>query len=573
MILFSKMRYQNLLATGNNFIEIDFVKAKSTLIVGNNGAGKSTMLEALTYGLFGRAYRAINLPQLINSMTGKGLLVELEFTIGSKSYVIKRGMKPNIFKIYIDGVERKSEGPKEDQKYLEEIILKLNFKSFCQIIVLGSANYIPFMELSAGDRRKVVENLLDIQIFTIMNSLLKTRSDSLTEEMRDLDREIDLCENKIEIEQKHLASLRQDNTILIEQKQEQIHKHNAARDECSEVITSIQTQVNELFKEVEDAVKLQTTRTKLLQFEASINEKIKKYKSEITFFESHDDCPTCKQGIDHDFKASAISKHSLKTKELGSAMGSLDNELREVENRITRMNDTQKSISNLQNEIAVNNQKIRSGNVYINELQEEIDKLKEKAESLDSSDSTIKALTNTLKSHKTEMERLHSNKAVQIVAGKLLKDTGIKTKIINQYIPVMNTLINKYLGKMELFVEFNLDDSFNETIKSRYRDTYSFASFSEGEKMRISLAILFTWRAISKMRNSASTNILIMDEVLDSSLDLQGTDEFLTIIEELTSDSNIFVISHKGDPLYDRFENVIRFEKNGNFSHIVETIT
>lgn len=566
MIIFKKLRYQNILSTGNIFTEIDFLSHKSTLVVGENGAGKSTFIEALTYCLFGRPFRKINLAQLINSITNKNLLTEVEFSIGSNEYLVRRGMKPNIFKIFINGSEMNSQGSKDDQKYLEETVLKMNFKSFCQIVVLGSTNYIPFMLLSSADRRLVVENLLDIQIFTIMNQLLKRKIDDNSSEISSYDLEINVLEAKIESEKRHLETLRADNKELIENKLNNIKKQETIILESEKLVNEFNIEVDRLMADVPNIDKLQLNKNKLLQFEASIEEKLRKSKKDLEFFTNHDNCPTCKQLIDSNFKNDALLQHECKSNELSDALTDLDAKLKELNDKIKTVMDVQSNIQKINNNISLENQKIRSTKAYITELEVEIETLRTKSTSIGNTDGIIKDLTKNLNEYNIKLESSKKQKDLYTLAGKLLKDTGIKTKIINRYIPIMNNLINQYLSQMELLVEFNLDENFNETIKSRFRDTFSFESFSEGEKMRITLAILFTWRSIAKLRNSASTNLLIMDEVLDSSLDDNGTEEFLRIIGDLTKDTNTFIISHKGDMLYDRFESVIKFEKHSNFS-------
>lgn len=569
MIAFKKLRWQNLLSTGNQFTELDLNRSSSTLVVGENGAGKSTFIEALTFALYGKPYRNINKPQLLNSITGKGLLVELEFSIGKKEYMIRRGMKPNIFEIYQNSeMLNQNAGARDDQEYLEKNILKLNFKSFSQIVVLGSANYVPFMQLPSMQRRAVVEDLLDIQIFSVMNSLLKDKINSNRTELSDIEYKINLCEQKIEMHSKHIDALKSNNDELINQKREKIEEHDKAILQHKITVDGLMSQVEELNAQVADQNKIESRKNKLVQMEASLEDRIRKLNKEIQFFHDHDNCPTCKQGIDHDFKTTTVEVRSTKKVEVEEALNKLETEIKTTQERLTFINNTNAQIQHFNTSIQSNNQQITFYQRYITDLNKEIEALVEQGNKIHTDMDDTESYEKELTGHNKQKELLSKQKAVYEVAAHLLKDTGIKTKIIKQYVPIMNKLINKYLAAMDFFVNFELDDQFNETIKSRFRDEFSYASFSEGEKMRIDLALMFTWRAIAKLRNSASTNLLIMDEVFDSSLDSSGTEEFLKILETLTQDTNTFIISHKGDQLFDRFHSIIKFEKHSNFSRI-----
>ncbi len=569
MIVFKKLRYQNILSTGNQFTEIDLNRSNSTLIVGENGAGKSTFIEALTFALYGKPFRNINKPQLMNAITGKGLLVELEFSIGKKDYMVRRGMKPNIFEIWLAGeMMNQNAGARDYQEFLEKNILKLNFKSFSQIVVLGSANYVPFMQLPAMQRRAVVEDLLDIQIFSIMNSLLKDKQAQNKSDITDVEYQIDLCEQKIELHSKHISTLKANNDDLIQQKQQKIDEHGIAIQELEADCCVLNVSVADLMAQINDHEKVSTRKSKLVQMEATLEDRIRKLNREIQFFHDHDNCPTCKQGIDHDFKTDTIQKRETKTQEVSEALSKLEGEIHSANARLEEIASLNKQITALNSKITDNNQQIGFYQRYIRDLNKEIEGLREQANKIETESEDTSKFIEELNNHKKQKETLSRQKSVLDVASHLLKDTGIKTKIIRQYVPIMNKLINKYLASMDFFVNFELDEQFNETIKSRFRDDFSYASFSEGEKMRIDLSLMFTWRAIAKLRNSASTNLLIMDEVFDSSLDSAGTEEFLKILESLTQDSNVFIISHKGDQLYDKFHSVIKFEKHANFSRI-----
>jgi len=570
MILFKKLRWQNLLSTGNVFTELDLNRSRSTLIIGENGAGKSTFIEALTFVLYGKPYRNINKPQLLNSITGKGLLVEVEFSIGKKVYLVRRGIKPNIFEIYQNGqMLNQSAGARDDQEFLEKNILKLNFKSFSQIVVLGSANYVPFMQLTPAQRRSVVEDLLDIQVFSVMNSLLKDKVSANRSLIADIDYKVGLCMQKIELHSRHVNALRANNKDLVEQKQQKISEHEKAIALHRSTVDDMMLQVGELNNKITDENKIIGRKSKLVQMESSLEDKIRKLNRDIQFFHDHDNCPTCKQGIDHDFKATTIKTRSSKKAEIEQALVKLEDEITATHVRLVSINIINESIQKLNTSIQSNNQQIIFYQRYINDLVTEISSLTEQGNKIHTDAGDAEEYKNELSEYNKQKELLTKKKAVYEVSAHLLKDSGIKTKIIKQYVPIMNKLINTYLASMDFFCNFELDEQFNETIKSRFRDEFTYASFSEGEKLRIDLALMFTWRAVAKMRNSASTNLLIMDEVFDSSLDAAGTEEFLSIIESFTDNTNTFIISHKGETLADKFYSTIKFEKHANFSRIV----
>lgn len=569
MILFKKLRWQNLLSTGNQFTEVLLNKSKSTLIVGENGAGKSTILDALSFVLYGKPFRNINKPQLLNSITGKGLLVEIEFSIGNKEYMIRRGIKPGIFEVYQNGnLINQNSDVREYQDMLEKTILKMNHKSFGQIVVLGSANYVPFMQLNAGERRGVVEDLLDIQIFSVMNSLLKDKINQNKSDIREAEYQIELIEQKIELTQKHIESLQSNNDDLIAAKEGMIEDLQHQIGEALQHISGLNKTIETLSETIADADVVAGKKTKILELESTLESKIRALKKEVSFFHDHDNCPTCKQGIDHDFKESRIENRKSQLAEVEEAMSKLDGKITAINNRIQEITTVNAKITSLNNEITQSNSDIRSWNNSIDTLKKEIHTIRANTTQIDNSQNEIDELRKDFGRKNKRKYELLDQKEVLDIASSLLKDTGIKTRIIKQYVPIINKLVNKYLAALDFFVNFELDEKFNETIKSRFRDEFSYASFSEGEKMRIDLALMFTWRAIAKLRNSASTNLLIMDEVFDSSLDVGGTEEFLKILDGLTSDSNVFIISHKGDQLYDKFHSVIRFEKHKNFSRI-----
>lgn len=569
MILFKAIRWQNMLSTGNQFTEVALDRSKSTLIVGENGAGKSTILDALSFALYGKPFRNINKPQLLNSMTQKNLVVECEFMVGSKHFRVKRGIKPQIFEIYQNGeMINQNSSARDYQEYLEKSILKLSFKSFGQIVILGSANYLPFMQLPAHSRREVIEDLLDIQIFTTMNNLLKEKILTNKAAITDTDYQINLIENKIELTQKHIDSLKTNNDHLIKQKQDLIYEICERVSETEIAIASHNIQLMNKSNEISDADKVNARLTKLVELENQLENKVRSLRKEINFYHDNDSCPTCRQGIDHDFKNETIDDRANKKQEVTDALVKIEDEILAINKRVNEISEINKEITVINTKITELNSDIRSWNSSIRTLETEIDGLEKNTGVIDASNEDLSVLNTQLGVQQKNKEDLANERSVIEVAGVLLKDSGIKTRIIKQYVPIMNKLINKYLAAMDFFVQFELDENFNEKIKSRFRDEFSYASFSEGEKMRIDLALMFTWRAIAKLRNSASTNLLIMDEVFDSSLDVGGTEEFLKILEGLTGDTNTFIISHKGDQLYDKFHSVIKFEKHANFSRI-----
>jgi len=569
MILFKKLRWQNLLSTGNQWTEITLNRSKSTLILGENGAGKSTILDALFFVLYGRPFRNINKPQLMNSITGKNLLVEIEFSVGHKEYMIRRGMRPNVFEVFQNGTMiNQNSDIREYQEMLEKNILKMNHKSFGQIVVLGSANYVPFMQLPAGARREVIEDLLDIQIFSVMNTLLKEKITQNKSDIRDAEYQIELIDQKIEMSLKHITSLQTNNDELISNKEEMAKDLQCKIDQTSTEIDTIKESIETLLATIDDSSTISQKKTKILELENSLETKIRSLKKEVQFFHNHDNCPTCKQGIEHEFKETRITDRENQLVEVEEALVKLESKINSINSRIEEITKTNIEIAKLNNKISEHNSDIRSWNNSITTIRKEIEAIRSNTSQIDNSQHEIDELRGNLNRENKKKYDLISQKEILDISSSLLKDTGIKTRIIKQYVPIINKLVNKYLAALDFFVNFELDEKFTESIKSRFRDEFSYASFSEGEKMRIDLALMFTWRAIAKLRNSASTNLLIMDEVFDSSLDVTGTEEFLKILDGLTSDSNVFIISHKGDQLYDKFHSVIRFEKHKNFSRI-----
>ena len=568
MINFTKLRWKNFLSTGNIFTEIELDKNNTTLIVGENGSGKSTMLDALSFSLFGKAFRKINKPQLINSITNREMVVEVEFNIGKNMYKIKRGMKPNVFEVYLnDRLLNQSADMRDYQEILEKQILKVNHKSFSQVVVLGSATFQPFMQLPAGQRRDIIEDLLDLQIFTKMNLLLKDKVIENADELSRLNSEKKLIEEKIRLTKKYLQELQLNNQELVKEKIKLQVETEGLMAELSVKCNELNGKILSLKSTLEDDAALKKNINRMSSLRHQIEAKLKHIKTEIDFFNKHDDCPTCKQPIDLKFKCETVDSKEKEVKEIEDGLALLVEKYDALDEKINQIFKTKDEINTLTLELNVTETKYSSYESYWKGLEAEIRGINKKVANKDETD---------IKKYEKELKKLHKDyvtaseeKNVLSVASVLLKDGGIKSKIIKQYVPIINKLINKYLSAMDFYVQFELDEEFNETIKSRFRDEFSYASFSEGEKMRINLAILFTWRAVAKLRNSINTNILIMDEVFDSSLDSNGTEEFLKVLNTLTQDTNTFIISHKTDQLYDKFERVIKFEKHKNFSKIV----
>ena len=571
MINFEKIRWKNLLSSGNNFTEIELNSHQTTLILGENGAGKSTLLDALCFGLYGRGFRNLKKDLLINSVNEKALLVEVEFSVGQRKYKVIRGAKPNIFEIYLDGdMINQNATVKDYQENLEKHILKMNYRSFTQVAILGSANFTPFMQLKAVERRKLVEDLLDISIFSTMQDILRQRVSTHQEEVRDTDHEINIMEERI-------AGLSNQMVALQENREQKIAKFETSIQETQTNINDLLGKVDEKSQDIEERkttitdqdtvenrVKEATDLFKLLQ------SKEQQILEEIEFYENHDNCPTCKQGIDEAHKKSHVAEKEAKKSELVSGLEKLQETIREAEERIERIGEVSTAIESLQKQIAVIQTEVVSNQKYISKLQKEIEDLQ--GEGSGDTDTSDKMLDNEEKLDilLSKKESLSDQAHYFDIAGTLLRDQGVKQKIIKQYVPVMNNMINKYLAQLEFYVGFELNESFEETIKSRFRDVFKYDNFSQGEKMRIDLSLLFTWRAIARMKNSVNTNLLILDEVFDSSLDVAGTDDFLKLLNTLTERTNAFIISHKGEALYDKFNNVLRFEKYKNFSRLAE---
>ena len=569
MIIFKTVRWKNFLSTGNNFTEIQLDKDSTTLIIGENGAGKSTILDALCFGLFGKAFRSINKMQLVNTVNGSSALVEVEFSIGSKKLKVIRGIKPNIFEIYIDGkMYNQDANAKDYQKYLEQQILKLNYRSFTQVVILGSSTFVPFMQLKARHRRDVVEEILDIQIFSLMNMIVKQKLKTIDEEYKEVEHKYNLVEQEVILKEKYIEDIKENKRKLLAEKRNLISGNEEEVFKKKAKIKDFENDVKSMHKKIENSTDIEDRYNKLKDIHSQLKEKHRTHTRFIGFFEKNEDCPTCQQHIDETFKKGMIDTENSKSEKLTSGMEELLEELKSAESKIVTIKEVNKNIQSCNVEIAKENSSIGQLEIFNMTLYNEVDHL-ENGNVGDNDINEIEKLKESLSDLLKAKSNLREERIYDEASRSMLQDTGVKTKIIKQYLPVMNKLINTYLTSMEFYVNFTLDENFEETIKSRYRDDFSYSSFSEGEKMRIDLALLFTWRAVAKMKNSTNTNLLILDEIFDSSLDGTGTDEFLKILNTL-GDENVFVISHKQDQLVDKFRNTIKFEKIKNFSHVVE---
>ena len=571
MITFEKIRFKNFLSYGNNFTEIDLNKHQDTLVIGENGAGKSTFLDALSYALYMKPFRKVNNPQLVNSINKKHLFVEVEFKVGGNHYKVCRGHAPRKFEVYQNGELLNQEAHTKDyQKILEQQILKMNYKSFTQIVVLGSRNFVPFMQLSTADRRTVIEDLLDIQIFSVMAGILKDKLSVNTKDLSQIEYEVNLINEKKQVQQEYIDKVNQDKEEVILKLQNQINEKTVEVEMLVQEQESLLEQATLL---AEQADPLESVSNKIQQFltlESQIETKLTKLKKQLSFYEDNDFCETCGQEIEHDFKQEQIEASNSSISETKSGLKQLEQEISKSSQRVNNLREIKQQATDLSQAASNKGSTAAAIEEIIESLQTELEDIQIEAGEDGKAKERLEELNKNLEEINIRKTDLRRKSSIYNTAQILLKDTGIKSRIIKQYVPVINKLINKYLAAMEFFVDFNLDEDFKETIRSRHRDDFVYSSFSEGEKMRIDLALLFTWRAIAKLKNSASTNILIMDEIFDSSLDSQGTDEFLKIIKELTSDTNIVIISHKTDQLLDKFSNVIKFEKHKNFSRIAE---
>lgn len=569
-IEFTKLSWRNLISTGNVPIEVDLNAKPTSLIVGDNGAGKSTILDALCFGLFGKPFRKANKPSIVNSINQKGLLVEIEFKIGPREYKIVRGMAPVVFEVYQDGnMLNQDAAAKDYQKYIEQNILKINFRSFTQIVILGTASFVPFMQLPASHRREVIEDLLDIRIFSYMNLILKAQIVGNKEEIRDIETQIDLVNEKVRMQKDHLGALEDDQNQRIETAKTELEQAQDDIKKFQDAIESYNAQRESTSNKISNESKIRERLTKLSDIESQLQSKLRTYQNNLNFFKNENHCPTCEQDILEEYKDTNISKYTNQIDEIISGVDSLSDDKTKLATLVKNIDKCHKIINSLDREIG-------KANIEITHRQMDVVKLNEQMSGHTNSTIDLKEENNKLTSFLDELNTVREFKGnliekreVYEICAMLLKDTGIKTQIIRQYIPIINQLINKYLSALDFFVNLELDENFNETIKSRHRDEFRYVNFSEGEKLRIDLSLMFAWRAVAKLKNSVNTNLLILDEVFDASLDVDGCDNFLKILNTLDEGTNVFVISHN-QTISDNFDRVLTFEKKKNFSRLVE---
>lgn len=570
MIYFTKLRWRNLLSTGNVFTEIDLNGAATTLIVGANGGGKSTMIDALCFGLYGKPYRSITKNQLINSLNKSDLLVEVEFITNGKSYLVRRGIKPSVFEVYSDGTMlNKDAADKDYQDYFEKNILRINYKSFSQVVVLGATTFVPFMQMSAAHRRQVIEDLLDLQVFSSMNVLLKDRVATNKNEVNDAKHAISTTEDLLERSKQFANTLEEQSRETESVRERQVARLELERKAAVKVLNDLQAEIEEVESQLIDTASIDATVEKYSKLAAELEATNRTLKRDIKFFTETAECPTCHQTIDDDFRHDMICKRTDKSAKIDEAIEQLGDKLDALKQKASEAKAIASNLQRLRNDFQLRAHELKQIDRQIASLKEERTVDTSLADKRRSLEQEIKNLEAQLAVQRERYRQLHDESQLLSAAASLLKDGGIKSLIIRKYVPVINQLINKYLAALDFFVAFELDENFNETIRSRGRDDFSYASFSEGEKARLDLAIMFAWRALARMRNSMSTNILIFDEVFDGSLDTSGVDDLVKIIHEVAHTENVFVISHRPDAWYDKFERVLRFEKRSNFSQLV----
>ena len=572
MIEFKTIKWKNFLSTGNNFTNISLNKHNKTLIVGENGAGKSTILDALCFGLFNKPFRKINKPQLVNTINGTDCVVEIEFNIGKVSWKVCRGMRPNVFELYKNGNQLDQTASAADQqKWFEQNVLKLNYKSFTQIVVLGSSTFVPFMQLPAAGRREVIEDILDIRIFSTMNTILKDRVRENKEQISEAEYSLSLLKDKLQVQKTLIEDLKKQSAENVSLWEEEISNMQNDIETNQQELEKHMVTIDELTKTMNSHLNPQQELKKLNEFNIKFKSKLQDMQKEINFLTSNDVCPTCNQEITEEFKNQNVDQNNKKIDKLNDALIDIDSKLNGLNETLQKRTSIQKDITQVQNNINNCFSTINWKKNKVEETQTKIDSIKTNTDNVDREKDKMKGMIEQGKSQELQRRQIMKRSTELKIIAEILKDGGVKSSIIRKYLPVMNTLINKHLQELEFYVNFNLDDTFNETIKSRYRDDFSYASFSEGEKMRIDLALLFTWREVAKLKNSVNTNILILDEIFDSSLDSNGTADFINILRTVTEGNNVFVISHKEDMLHDKFDNVIQFKKVKNFSKPSQT--
>ena len=569
MILFERIRWKNFLSTGNHFTEVNFTKTENTLIIGNNGAGKSTILDALTFVLFGKSFRNINKPQLVNSINEKDCLVEIEFKISSSEFKIRRGIKPAIFEIYKNGeLFNQDASSSEQQKWFEQSVLKMNFKSFTQIVILGSSNFVPFMQLSAANRREVIEDLLDIKIFSSMTNIVKEKIRAVRDDVRTLTLKKESLQDKVRMQNEFIQEIESRSKEDITTKKGSITTLMEEVSEYMEQNSKTQTTIESCTKEQEKVIGAADKLSKLNTLKGQITQKVTTITEEHKFFNENTVCPTCHQDIEEEFRVNRISDVQNRAKELKDGYVKLEETIKFEKERERQFNVLSKEITKLTHGISQNNTRIASHQRRIQDLESEIQRITDQLQNSSTEYEKLTKFQEDLEKSDTDLSEKKETIAYYDFTQSLLKDSGVKSKIIQKYLPLINKQVNRYLQMMDFYINFTLDEEFNESIESPIHENFSYTSFSEGERQRIDLALLFTWREVAKFKNSTNTNLLIMDEIFDSSLDGFGVEEFLKIVKYVIEDSNTFIISHKTD-LHDKFDNVVKFEKFKGFSRVV----
>ncbi len=572
MIVFEKIRWKNFLSTGNVFSEIDLETARTNLIVGSNGAGKSTILDALTFSLFARPFRKISKSMLVNSINEKDCVAEIEFRIGKIQYKVIRGMKPSKFEIYCNGQAWNQDSSQlEQQKNFEANVLKMNYKSFTQIVVLGSSTFVPFMKLPGGQRREIIEDILDIQVFSTMNVLLKDKMRGNNEELRDIDYQLDLLKDRIELQKQHMFSLEKKTQEEIDRKKEKINEYKNTELQGAEEVTILTEQICKLNKEMQEYSKSSEKLSKLNTYLIKLTHKMNTCKKENKFFESNYVCPTCTQELSEEFRNEKLKEGKTKVDEMNIGFEDLQKAIDDEQKRFDKFTELSTEVNNINTTISQTNFQLLTIRKQVESIQDEIKELEGSTPDKKAEYDKLQSLVSNKKEYSKQHADLKKDRDVLTTAGQLLKDNGIKTRIIKTYLPTMNKLINDFLQRMEFYVNFTLDENFDEIIKSRYRDVFSYDSFSEGEKARIDIALLLTWRSIAKLKNSVDTNLLILDEIFDGSLDQSGTSDLGWILRNFDENTKVFVISHK-QGLDDKFDRTITVNKDKNYSTIEETV-